>query len=80
MKQLITALDKGIKRRLRLKKSEDPVERERLRRFKIFYNKCKVIKWIALLLYMILPIFEKPSWCINNTEILKDTNEGYWFC
>lgn len=40
----------------------------------------KFIKYIAVFLYICLPIFEKPGWCINNPEIDTNTKEGKWYC
>mmetsp|Transcript_28572 Transcript_28572/g.35353 ORF Transcript_28572/g.35353 Transcript_28572/m.35353 type:complete len:145 (-) Transcript_28572:1866-2300(-) len=33
-----------------------------------------------MILYIVLPFFEKPGWCLLNTEIDRDTTKGYWFC
>ena len=27
-----------------------------------------------------LPIFEKPGWCLSTDKIDRDSNKGYWFC
>jgi len=31
-------------------------------------------------LYLLLPFFEKPGWCINNSDIDTSTSNGYWYC
>ena len=80
MKDLIVALDKGIKRRMRLWIFDDPAETERVARFRAFYMKAKPIKMIAIFLYMALPFFEKPGWCLTNPKINSDTTEGFWYC
>ena len=70
MKQLITSIDRAIKRRRRLyiSKSEDPEEAKRendeIQASKKFIKKWKPLKMFALVLYVFIPFFEKPAWCI----------------
>lgn len=33
-----------------------------------------------LVLYMILPFFEKPGWCMYSNDIDRETTAGYWWC
>ena len=80
MKTLINDLDKAIKRRMRLYLSDDTEETERMASFKKKYLKYKPIKYLALTVYLIIPFFEKPGWCIQNSELDTNTTEGYWYC
>ena len=32
------------------------------------------------MLYIILPFFEKPGWCLLATDVDNNTSEGYWYC
>ena len=63
-KQLISQIDKAIKRRHRLYISDDPEEAKRIENFRLRVQKFKPFKIGALLLYCLLPFFEKPGWCI----------------
>ena len=78
MKQLISSIDRAIKRRRRLyhSKSKDPEiakqENEEIEKKKKRIKMSKPLKYLALTLYILLPFFEKPAWCIQNPEI--DTN------
>lgn len=29
---------------------------------------------------MLLPIMEKPGWCLHDSDIDTDTKMGYWYC
>jgi hypothetical protein len=80
MKTLINQLDKAIKRRMRLYISDDEAERERIAAFRKQYYRYKPLKMIAMTLYILLPFFEKPGWCIYNTDIDFNTTEGKWYC
>ena len=82
MKQLINQLDRAIKRRHRLYLSDDPEESARIAEFQKQYKRYKPVKLIALTLYVLLPIMEKPGWCIKNAELLQnpDQTSAYWFC
>ena len=75
MKNLIASLDKAIKRRMRIYISDDPEEMQKIENFRKLYNKLKPLKLVALFVYMIMPFFEKPGWCIDNDEI--DTSDSY---
>ena len=48
---------------------------EKIENFRKLYNKLKPLKLVALFVYMVLPFFEKPGWCIDNDEI--DTSDSY---
>ena len=80
MKTLINNMDTCIKRRRRLYNHEDPNEEQRIQDFKVSYKKYKWIKVLAFTLYITLPFFEKPGWCLLNDDIDPDTTQGYWFC
>ena len=80
MKTLVNTLDRSIKRRRRLYKSNDDFETEYIANFRKQYNRYKPLKLIALTLYMFLPFFEKPGWCIKSSILDHDTPEGYWYC
>ena len=30
-------------------------------------------------LYILVPFFERPGWCINNNDV-DDSSDGYWYC
>ena len=64
MKQLIADMDKAIKRRRRLYYSDNPAEQDKIEAFRKQYKRWKPIKILALTLYMLLPFFEKPGWCL----------------
>ena len=68
-KTLLSRLDKAIKRRLKLIYYKDPCAQREIMEFKKRYMKLKVIKYAAIFLYLALPIFEKPGWCIDSDEI-----------
>ena len=80
MKTLINELDKSIKRRMRLYISDDVAEKEKIAAFRKQYYRYKPLKIIAMILYIALPFFEKPGWCLQNSEIDINTSEGYWYC
>ena len=80
MKNLIASLDKAIKRRMRIYKCDDKDEMQKIENFRKLYNKMKPLKLVALFLYMILPFFEKPGWCIDSDEVDYDNSYGYWDC
>ena len=80
MKTLIDKLDRAIKRRRRLYISDDPEETKKIADFRKQYSRYKPLKILAMILYVLLPFFEKPGWCIKNSEIDTDTTDGYWFC
>ena len=40
----------------------------------------KPLKYVAMVLYLLLPFFEKPGWCLNNATIDETTDDGFWFC
>ena len=80
MKTLVNTLDRSIKRRRRLYLSTDDIETEYIANFRKQYNRYKPLKLIALTLYMFLPFFEKPGWCIKSSSLDHDTTEGYWYC
>ena len=80
LKTLITNLDKGIKRRSRLIVVEDAEENARIQRIKAMLQKMKIAKFIALGLYILLPIFERPAWCIKNPNIGDFPTWEYWHC
>ena len=80
MKTLISNMDGAIKRRRRLYNHEDPEEEARIKKFKERYKRFKFIKSIAFVLYIVLPFFEKPGWCLLNSEIDSNTTQGYWYC
>jgi hypothetical protein len=79
-KVLIQKIDKSIKRRVRLIYKSDPEEQEELEKFKANYNKYKFLYYIALAVYIFVPVFEKPSWCVGNSEIDVNTSQGKWYC
>ena len=58
-----------MKRRMKLIVYKDPEAQAKVDNFKKNYMKLKVLKYIAVSLYLLLPFFEKPPWCINNTEL-----------
>ena len=64
MKTLINELDKSIKRRMRLYISDDPAEKDKIAAFRKQYYRYKPLKLIAMVLYIGLPFFEKPGWCL----------------
>ena len=80
MKNLIASLDKAIKRRMRIYLSDDPEEMQKIENFRKLYNKLKPLKLVALFVYMILPFFEKPGWCIENDEVDTSDSYQYWYC
>lgn len=80
MKTLINTLDRAIKRRRRLYMSKEQAETDYIENFRMQYDRYKPIKLIALSLYMLLPFFEKPGWCIKNSELDENSTEGYWYC
>ena len=80
MKTLINTLDRAIKRRRRLYISNDKEESLYIENFRKQYDRYKPLKIIALTLYMILPFFEKPGWCIKSSSLNADTSAGYWYC
>ena len=65
---------------MRLIQKEDPEEQAALDAFKSVYKKLKPLNWIVLAIYILIPIFEKPSWCVLNPEIDTSTTQGYWYC
>ena len=69
LKTLIAKLDKGIKRRKRLIIAKTKEDRDRIKAFKKRYNILKPLKFLAIFLYIFLPIFEKPSWCLKNPNV-----------
>ena len=80
MKTLISELDKAIKRRMRLYLSDDQAEKDKIAAFRKQYYRYKPLKLVAMILYIALPFFEKPGWCLQNSEIDIHTTEGYWYC
>jgi len=80
MKQLISVIDRSIKRRNRLFIGETEEETKQIQEKRERIQWWKPVKLIALTLYMLLPFFEKPGWCIQNPEIDTNTTEGYWYC
>jgi hypothetical protein len=38
------------------------------------------LKLLAMTLYILLPFFEKPGWCIHNKDLDENTSAGYWYC
>lgn len=52
----------------------------RIENFRRIYKKLKPLKLTALALYIMLPLFEKPGWCLTSSEIARNTPEGYWYC
>ena len=79
LKNLVAALDRGVKKRLHRYRPEDIGRQEDVRQFKQWYNRVKILKVLALGLYILLPIFERPAWCINNPDIAT-SGHGYWYC
>jgi len=73
LKTLLAKLDKGISRRNRQIKATTEAERLWIKKFKKYYNFAKPLKFIAIFLYIFLPIFEKPSWCLKNPAVSQDT-------
>lgn len=65
---------------MRLYISDDPAEREKIANFRKQYYRYKPLKIVALTLYILLPFFEKPGWCIYNEHLDYNTTEGYWYC
>ena len=80
MKTLIDKLDRGIKRRRRLYISDHPTETQKIADFRKTYSRYKPIKYVAIVLYILLPLLEKPGWCIKNKIIDTSTSHGYWYC
>ena len=72
-KTLLSRLDKAIKRRLKLIVYKDSEEQEAVQAYKKKYMQLKIFKYIAIFLYLALPFFEKPGWCINSKEIDPST-------
>lgn len=80
MKQLINTIDRSIKRRNRLLIAEDEEGSKLFEDTRLKIQKWRPLKLLALTLYVLLPFFEKPGWCIQNSEIHTDTSEGFWYC
>ena len=80
MKTLVNTLDRAIKRRRRLYVSHDTIEEEYIANFRKQYDRYKPLKLISLTLYILLPFFEKPGWCIKSASLDHNTTEGYWYC
>ena len=80
MKTLMDKLDRAIKRRRRLYLSDDDAETESIAAFRKMYSRFKPMKLVAMVLYVVLPFFEKPAWCIKNADIDIASRDGYWFC
>jgi len=38
------------------------------------------LRSIALVTFMLLPLFETPFWCVNNAIILASSPEKQWYC
>ena len=55
-------------------------QHERVQSFKQALKKMKFLKHLALGLYVLLPIFERPAWCINNPNIEPYPSINYWYC
>ncbi len=53
---------------------------ENLKTFKKNYSRWKPLKLVCLVLYTVLPLLEKPGWCLKSEEIDNSTTEGYWYC
>ena len=64
MKQLISTIDRSIKRRNRLYIGETEEETKTIQEKRERIQRWKPVKLIALTLYMLLPFFEKPGWCL----------------
>jgi len=64
MKSLIKQIDDSVKRRRRLYYHEDADETAKMVEFRKQYRRYKPLKLIALTLYLLLPIMEKPGWCV----------------
>lgn len=80
MKTLINEIDKTIKRRRRLFIADTEEGEEKIKNFRTKYSRFKTVKLLALALYMLLPIMEKPGWCLHDTKIDNSTKMGYWYC
>lgn len=65
---------------MKLIQKDDPDEQEKLDAFKKSYKKIKPLNWVVITIYILIPLFEKPSWCVLNPNIDVNTTEGYWFC
>jgi hypothetical protein len=57
------SLDRAIKKEQRSKKTKSG------ERFKKIYYKVFFLKYVALTIYIIMVLFEIPSWCLNNKNI-----------
>jgi len=66
---LITKMDRGIKRRLRL---IDTPDADKARKWS---KRIKPIKMLLIIIYCLLPFIETPAWCIANPEIVDP-----WYC
>jgi len=65
-KSLIGRVDKGIATRQSfIRAPNDPEEDKRIQQHKATYFKLKFLDYIAIALYIVLCVFERPSWCIN---------------
>jgi len=64
MKQLISVIDRSIKRRNRLFIGENEEETKLIQEKRERIQWWKPVKLIALTLYILLPFFEKPGWCL----------------
>ena len=80
MKNLLAKLDTAIKRRRMMIYHDDPDVNERILSIRNRSKRWRILKQIALVIYMITPFFEKPGWCMYSSEIDRDTDAGYWHC
>jgi len=64
MKTLIQDMDRSIKKRRRLYISKNEEEMTEISNFYKQYNRFMFLKYAALFMYMLLPIMEKPAWCL----------------
>lgn len=80
MKTLINKLDLAIQRKRRLYYHEDETENARIQKYRATNKRLYFLKYIAIALWITLPFFEKPAWCMYSREIDWNTSEGFWYC
>jgi hypothetical protein len=78
-KHMILEIDIAITERIAIKKGDDGFEQQRYDRLRKWYERMAPLKFLALVIYMLLPVVEKPCWCITDSRIAA-SGPGYWYC